>query len=639
MPRAGSPRRKRDVERTSEPAVAASAIAGARAGSLPRDPRPQLATLVTEAPDGPDWLHEVKLDGYRLLARVDRGGVTLHTRNGNDWTDRFPALAKALAGLPCRAALLDGEAVVLDAEGRSSFQALQAAIGDARGDIRYFVFDLLHLDGYDLTPSPLVARKAALAPLVAGAGPVRYSEHVDGGGKRFFDKACRSRLEGIVSKRRDSPYVAGRSKAWLKVKCGQRQEMVVVGFTRPRGTRQGLGALVVGVYGDDGRLAYAGKVGTGFTAAVLAELRARLDGLATGGKPPAVDGVPPAVARETRWVRPELVAEVAFTEWTRDGHVRHPVFLGLRADKPATSVIRERPASAPHVARLTHPDKVLYPEAGITKQDLADYYEAVADLLLPGLAGRPLSLVRCPRGWQGHCFYQKHATAAVPASVPRVIVNPREAPYVYVEDIGAVVALVQLGTLELHVWGSRVDDLERPDVIVMDLDPDATVGFDRVVAVARGLDARLRHLGLRGFPRLTGGKGLHVVVPITPRAGWREVRQLAQRLAVSMARDDPDGLVATMSKRLRAGKIFIDYLRNSRGATAVASYSTRAREGAPVAMPIAWDDLDGRHGRARAPRHIGLREARAWARAHPDPWPDFEGARRPVTASLLGKLR
>jgi bifunctional non-homologous end joining protein LigD len=615
-------------------AADARAVPGARKGALPLEPRAELATLVDAAPEGDGWIHEIKLDGYRLLARVGGGRVRLLTRNGNDWTERFPHLRDALAGLPCRAALLDGEAVVLDANGRSSFQALQSAIGEGRPDIVYFAFDLLHLDGYDLTGAPLVARKAALARLVADAGPVRYSDHVEGHGPAFFAEACRLGVEGIVSKERESRYVPGRGKAWLKVKCGQRQEMVVVGFTDPRGSRADLGALLLGVHDDAGRLVYAGKVGTGFSVATLADIRARLDRLATSA--PAASGVPRAIARTARWVRPKLVAEVAFTEWTRDGHARHPVFMGLRDDKPASAVTYERAAEAPATVRLTHPDKILYPEDGITKRELADYYQAVADLLLPGLVGRPLSLVRCPSGTAGKCFYQKHATRTMPASLPRVSVNADEQPYVYVEDIGHVLELVQISVLELHVWGSRVDKLEHPDLLVMDLDPDPSIGFDRVVATARTIDARLRDLGLAGFPRLTGGKGLHVVVPLAPRAGWDKVREFSELLARELVRADPDGLTAIMSKSRRRGKIFVDYLRNARGATAIASYSTRARAGAPVAMPVTWDDLDDR---AHAPPLFGLRDAPAWALARPRPWPDFEDARRPISAELVAKVR
>jgi bifunctional non-homologous end joining protein LigD len=621
-------------------------VAGARKAPLPRRAAPQLATLVTAPPEGDDWLHEIKLDGYRLLCRLERGKARLVSRNGHDWTDRFPALAEAVAALPTDAALLDGEAVVFDARGRSDFQALQGSLGRDRPDLHLTLFDCLCLGGFDLRDAPLVERKRALRHLVAGAparSRVRYSDHVVGRGAEFFEAACRSGVEGIVSKRVDAPYRSGRTRAWLKVKCSKRQEFAIVGFTEPGGTRQGLGALLLGAHDADGALRYCGKVGTGFDAATLAALRAKLARLERA-RPPVVD---PPSERGVHWVTPRLVAEVAFTEWTRDGKVRHPVFLGLREDKSAAEVRIEAPEAAapePEAAprptrseiagvRLSSPDRVYFPDVGITKSELAEYYEAMAERVLPGLAQRPLTLLRCPEGIDGECFYQKRANESVPDVVPRVRVRKDREAYAMVGDLRSLIALVQIGVLELHPWAARADRLDRPDLVIFDLDPDPAVPWPRVVETARALRAFLADLGLVPFARLTGGKGVHVVAPLVRRSSWDEVKAFSAGVAGELVRLAPGQLTANMAKARRPGKIFIDVFRNAPEATAIASWSVRARPGAPVALPLAWDELEA----LGAPLHESPREALARLE-RPDPWREFEASRRPLSREALRRV-
>jgi bifunctional non-homologous end joining protein LigD len=635
------------AEKTSRPR--ASAVASrATAAKLPPFVEPQLATLAPRVPQGADWVHEIKFDGYRILATVKDGRAILRSRRGNDWTAQFRSAAEALGGLACRQAVLDGELVALDEQGRSDFQELQNAMksGDA-SRLVYYAFDLLFLDGYDLRGSPLLERKAALERLLAESAKkngkefrtkILYSDHAEGGGESLFKKACAMSLEGIVSKRRDAPYRAGRSDTWTKIKCLQEQEFVVAGFTDPGGSRSSFGALVLGV-NEGGRLRYAGRVGTGFTQASLRELHDKLLPLETKATPFAE---PPtgADARGVHWVRPELVAEIAFTEWTRDGILRHPSFKGLREDKTAAEVTRERPSAVPHAGRLqpvggtvagvklTHPDRVLYPEQGITKQALAAYYLEVADRILPHLARRPLSLVRCPNGVGRPCFFQKHGKESFPGArwIPIVERNGAREEYMYVEDETGLISLVQAGVLEIHPWSSTVDDLERPDSMTFDLDPHPGTPWTRVLEAAREIRDRFKALERETFVKTTGGKGLHVVVPLKPSGGWADVKRFSRAFAELMAADSPGLYTAKLAKAARGGKIFVDYLRNERGQTAVCAYSTRARPGATVSTPIDWSELKP-----------SLRSDRFDVRSLPkrlakggDPWKDFDKARRPL---------
>jgi bifunctional non-homologous end joining protein LigD len=622
----------------------AARVPRGRAGALPRFVPPALATLVSEAPDGDQWLHEIKFDGYRILARLENGRARLMSRNDKDWTERLPDVAEAVARLPARRALIDGEVVVLQPDGTSSFQALQNLMqGERRGELVYMVFDLLHLDGRDLTALPLEERKAALQALVGGkaSGVVRYSAHVVGGGAEFLREACRLHLEGAVAKRRDAPYRSGRGRDWLKVKCGRRQEVVIGGFTRGEGSRAALGALLVGVR-EGSRLVFAGKVGTGFDAENLRTLTVRLEKLERPDSPfdPA-----PRIAR-ARWVKPELVAEVAFTEWTTDGKMRHPSFQGLREDKPAGEVQREVEAAPSARAgngaalggvRLTHPDRVVFPKPRTTKLDVARYYEAVAEWILPHLAGRPTTLVRCPDGVDGECFYQRHAgPGAAGGALRRVKIRGQKSDGLVVDSLAGLISTVQLGILEIHTWNATVDDIERPDRIVLDLDPGPGVTWARVIEAARLIREMLERVGLESFVKTSGGKGLHVVAPLTPSASWDETGAFTRAVAETLARRQPDRFTATMTKTARPGKIYVDYLRNRRAASTVAVFSTRARAGAPVSMPLGWDELSPR---VTADRFSVATVPAQLAARREDPWAGYLKVRQRLPAgSLTGAL-
>ena len=659
------------AERSSAPSKThARKLPGAAHTHLPARPRPQLASLAAAAPASSGWLHEIKFDGYRILARVDAGRVTLISRNGKDWTERFGEIVALLGGLPAETALLDGEVIALAANGASSFRQLQEALSTGRtAALIYQVFDLLHLDGYDISAVPQLERKQTLANLLerggfVGSARVRYTEHIDSKGREFYDHACRLGLEGIICKRASAGYAAGRNKHWLKVKCTRHEELVIGGYTAPGGSRSGFGALLLGGYADS-TLVYAGKVGTGFSDRQLRALHARLRALEVPQSPFAA---PPA-SRGVHWVKPELVAEVEFTEWTRDRLLRHPTFRGLREDKdpeevrlPPTEIplpapvaakatvepkARSKPRSkpryrsksksqSPRVAgvRLSNPERVLYPEQGITKLALAHYYEAIADWILPQLRGRPLSLLRCPQGRDQQCFFQKHPQQTMPADLPRVEIRDKsgKTTYLYVQTLADVIALVQMGTLELHVWGSRVPEVERPDLVVFDLDPAPDLAWAETLRAARTLRERLTTLGLESFVRTTGGKGLHVVTPLVPERGWDEVKAFAHGVARAHAHDEPQRFTLNMSKAKRQGRIFLDYLRNGRGATAIASYSTRAREGAPVATPVRWDELDAQ---LSSDRYAVANVRRRLAALRADPWADLESARRRLTRRML----
>jgi bifunctional non-homologous end joining protein LigD len=629
-------------------------LPGSRKSKLPERLQPQLATLVDQVPKGEEWIHEVKYDGYRALCRIEKGKAQLFTREWKDWTARFRELAVAAVSLPADQALIDGEVVVLEPDGTTSFQALQNVL--KRGEhqkLAYYAFDLPHLDGYDLTRVSLLARKEALFKLLQPApesSPIRYSDHVVGEGEMLLKHACQYALEGIISKRIDRPYTPGRGRDWLKIKCLQSQEFVIGGFTEPSGSRKGLGALLLGVHDEAGTLQYAGRVGTGFTSESLKDLRARLSAIEQKNSP---FSNPPTgtEARGAHWVKPSLVAEVDFNEWTSDGVLRHPSFKGLREDKPAEEVKRESarspdagvstnpaPADSDEVAgvRLTHPDRILYPAQGITKRQLALYYEEVADRILSYLAGRPLTLVRCPEGHEKECFYQKHAHEALDKSVQRVRLREGKgmATYIAISSVQGLISLVQMGTLEFHPWGSRTDRLEQPDRLIFDLDPDPKISWEKVTQTAQALRMRLEDLGLSAFAKTTGGKGLHVVVPLVRRQRWDEIKEFCREFAETFVREAPELYTASMSKVKRRGKIFIDYLRNARGATAVAAYSTRAWPGAPVSTPIDWDEL----AVVRSDQYTLRNLRRRLAERRRDPWEQYDDARRPITVAMRKRL-
>lgn len=577
---------------------------GTKADRLPEFQPPQLATLADHVPSGGDYLHETKYDGYRILLAVGGGEARTYTRTGQDWSDRFRVVADAGLKL-CGSALIDGEVVALDAEGRPNFQALQASLKEGGGTLAFFAFDILEQDGESLVNMPNIERKGRLAALLANAEPpIHYAEHVVGSGDAMFQAMCKGGFEGIISKRADAAYRGKRTQAWLKVKCTKRQEFVIVGWL-PSDKGRGFRSLLLGL-NEDGKLRYAGKAGTGFDAAGIERLMAAMQPLE---RKEATVEAPRAAVRGAHWIQPKLVAEVAFTEFTTDGVLRHPSFVGLREDKPAADVVRERET---HVAdkpsaggaaatgvKITSADRVIYPEDAITKGQLADYYAAVAGPMLEWTARRPVSLVRCPQGRAKHCFFQKHDAGSFGDLVKQVPITESKGGtenYLYVEDAAGLVACVQMGTIEFHGWGSKVDSLEAPDRLVFDLDPDEGLGFDAVKAAAVKLRGLLADMGLVTFPLLSGGKGLHVVVPLDATAEWPAVKDFANRFSRALATAEPEYFTANIRKVERKGRIFLDWLRNQRGATAIMPYSARARPGATVAAPIAWEELDGMKG-------------------------------------------
>ncbi len=631
---------------------------GAVRGKLPKTQAPQLCALATEPPEGDSWLSEIKFDGYRLLIWLDHGKTRLVTRSGLDWTDRLPAVARGAARLDVETALIDGELVALRKDGTSNFHDLQAALSAGKDErLDLYVFDLLHLNGWDLRPCRLIDRKRVLQSLAGWGGMLRYSDHQLGQTAAMYQGAWEHGLEGIVCKKIDTPYRPARGHGWVKVKCQNREEFVVLGWTPPGGSRSGLGSLHLGFYDPKGRLHYAGGVGSGFSEEELSWLRERLDRLAA----PAPKGLLASdepVDRSIHWVRPELVVEVQFAGWSGSGRVRQAVYLGLREDKPAKAVVREPPDAdatrepvAPHTpprrsdarivtarppkkeaqsmignVTLTHPDRELWP--GITKRDLAEYWQAVAEAALPGIAGRPLAVVRCPDGIDGERFFQKHGHGHMP---PQIRTGEAAGqPYLAIDNLDGLFALAQMAAIELHPWGATEADPLHPDRIVFDLDPGEGVPFGDVVKAAREVRDRLADLGLVTFCRTTGGKGLHVVVPLTPKAGWDEAKPFCRDFAETISREHPDRYLSTVKKADRKGRILVDWLRNGLGATAVASFCPRARPGATVATPLSWDEVGpkldpGAFTLQSVPRRLG--------RLKKDPWDGFSAVAQQLPES------
>jgi bifunctional non-homologous end joining protein LigD len=582
-----------------------------------------LATLYEQAPRGDNWLHEIKFDGYRMEARLDRGDVRLLTRKQQDWTHRFAPVAEAVAALPAKTALLDGEIVVENEKGVSDFSLLQTDLKDGRSDrFVYHVFDLLYLDGRDLTGEPLAVRKAALAGLLKKGkdGVLRYTDHFEEDGPLIYRHACDLGLEGIISKRRDAPYRSGRTDNFIKTKCRGRQELIVAGFSPSTVVPNAVGALTVAMR-ENGALHYAGRVGTGYTQKTARDLWKRLAPLRTDKRPIEL----PADERrkDVIWVKPQLVIDAEFAGITHGGVLRQASFKGIREDKDAGEVVREvaagktpagkpaknpsapsRPARTPASPKtrkngggagagefhLTHPDRVYWPDAKVTKEDLAAHYVSVWDWISPHIVGRALSLVRAPEGITGETFFQKHIADNVKSSPLRRLVPGKDHDVIAVETVDDLVALVQSGTLEIHVRGSRLDSLETCDRIVFDLDPGEGVTWTQIVAAAREIRERLKADKLDSFVKLSGGKGVHVVVPLND-VDWDAAKTFSARVAARMAAESPKLYLAKMTKALRQGHIFIDYFRNSREATSVAPYSTRARPGAPVSAPVTWERL------------------------------------------------
>ena len=605
----------------------------------PREPfpgfiSPQLAQLARQAPDGPEWLHELKLDGYRIQVHIQSGGPTrsaahgrhvkLLTRKNLDWSHRMPEIAVAAAQLSVSDAILDGEVVAFNKQGIANFADLQAAFQEGKESLlNYVAFDLLHLNGHNLRGLSFLDRKALLAELLQNLGKdavIQFSEHLDASGKDVFAEACRLGAEGIVSKLASSKYTSGRGAAWLKIKCTQEQEFVIGGFTPQSKDSRGLGALLLG-YFEAGKLRYAGRCGTGFSQHTQRDMRERLD--AFERKRPAFADYPEGVLHDVHWVDPVVVAQIAFSNWTRDDRLRQAAFKGLREDKRARDVVRERPITPNKSSRaavvsskekqshgkrnrgatymadfaITHPGKILDETTGMTKHDLAAYYAAVSTEILKYIADRPLSIVRCPEGSSKSCFFQKHTGFGVPESVKTIPVPSRKGGAtendLTVDTSEGLMGLAQMAVLEIHVWGSRNDSLDKPDRIVFDLDPDASISWKTLAASALEMREHLRTIGLESFLKGTGGKGLHVVVPIRAEREWPEVKKFSHAVVRQLEKANPDLYVTKMSKAVRKNHIFLDYLRNDREATAIAAFSPRARPGVPVALPLDWKELAG----------------------------------------------
>ncbi|GMM92029.1 DNA ligase D [Qipengyuania sp. MTN3-11] len=573
-----------------------------RAAPLPKFRKPQLATLVDAVPTGNRWMHEIKFDGYRALIAAKGDAVRVYTRSGKDWTDKFAPLVSAVAELDLPPCLMDGEIVAVDAKGNPDFSTLQQVLKRGHGSqgkddrLQLHAFDLLELGGEELTYLPNIERKERLEALLGTAQPpILLAEHVIGAGEKLYRAMCDAGQEGIISKTVDGAYASRRSKSWVKVKCTRRQEFEVIGWKKSSAKGRPFASLLLAQH-ERGDLVYKGNVGTGFSADDLDDLAAKMKPLERKTPPAEVDK---PSSRGVTWLTPKLVAEIGFAEFTADGNVRHASFLGLRGDKTASEVAPEKPAIAPkkdEAVKISSRERVIFPESGQTKGELADYYEAVAPIMLPFAARRPISLVRCPQGRAKKCFFQKHDSGSFGDGVHHVPITEKDGgteDYLFVEDARGLLQCVQMGTIEFHGWGSRSSDVEAPDRMIFDLDPDEGLDFGNVKSAARDIRDRLADLGLTSFAMLSGGKGVHVVVPLTTGHSWDEHKDFARRFSEALSMAEPDRFTATMSKAKRKGKIFIDWLRNQRGSTAVVPYSARAREGAPVAVPIAWNELKG----------------------------------------------
>ena len=641
---------------------------GAVKAALPQTLAPQLATLATGVPSTGEWIFEVKFDGYRVMTRIAGGKPALLTRGGHDWSSKMPGLVAQLQALGIKSAWLDGEIVVMGEDGVPHFNALQNAFDSSHPEnIQYFLFDVPFLEGHDLRKLPLRERRTVLKALLdaKGGGQVRFSEDFNGNAASVLRSACRMKLEGVIAKRADAPYVSRRTENWLKLKCSQRQEFVIAGFTDRKGDPKSpaIGSLLLGYHDGEGRLVFAGSVGTGWNSALAAELKRQLLKIETKQSPlDAADAAkkgrrsrrPGALER---WVKPTLVAEVSFSEWTPDGQLRHPSFEGLRTDKPAKAITRERavtpagadadpdpgpdPDSGPKKAstsvvgstKVTHPERVIDPGAGITKLDLVRYYESIADWMAPHLKGRACSLLRGPSGIEGQLFFQKHLDRLRIPGVKELdqALFPGHDALLEVPSAAAIVAAAQMNVIEFHTWNSQIRNIDKPDRIVFDLDPGEGVAWQRMQEGAALTRSLLQQLGLEAWLKTSGGKGLHVVVPIAPRYDVATVRAFARAVVEQLARVIPDRFVAKSGASNRIGKIFADYLRNTHGATTAAAYSARARPGLGVSMPVEWDQLDELKSGAQwtianAREYVSLRAQ--------DPWKDYAGSRQSISSAL-----
>ncbi|WP_018925597.1 DNA ligase D [Pseudomonas umsongensis] len=634
-----------------------SQLKGARKARLPELLKPELATLVGSAPDG-EWSYEIKFDGYRVMARIDHDEVKLFTRNGHDWTHKLPEQAAALAALGLESAWLDGEMVVADEQGVPDFQALQNAFDAGRSaSIVYYLFDLPYLNGVDLREVPVEARRATLATVLKPTeNPLlRFSDTFNESPEALLDSVCKMHMEGLIGKRLGSPYVSRRSSDWIKLKCKHRQEFIVVGFTDPKGSRSAFGALLLGLHDrDSGELRYAGKVGTGFSEASLKRLYEQLKPLQA--KKPSVVNPPTGVeAKGVHWLKPVLLAEVAFAEMTKDGSVRQAVFHGLREDKPATDITEERPTTvktsttktktsqaAPSQVgleqgkvRITHPDRVIDASSGTTKMQLAEYYASVTEWILPQLKDRPVALVRAPDGITGELFFQKNAENL---AIPGIITLDKALtgqPMMVINNAEALIGAVQMSTVELHTWNATSVDLDKPDRFVLDLDPDPALPWRSMVEATRLILTVLDELGLKAFLKTSGGKGIHLVVPLTRKHGWDEVKDFSHAIVSHMAKLLPERFSAVSGPKNRVGRIFIDYLRNGLGATTICAYAVRSREGLPVSVPIFREEVAELKGANQWNLHTVHERL---AEVGDEPWAELKKTRQTITAEMRRRI-
>jgi bifunctional non-homologous end joining protein LigD len=588
----GKAKRKRAEKNPVDPAD----LPKAKTGAMPKFIEPSLPTAVEKAPSAADWVHEIKYDGYRVQARIENGKAKLLTRNGLDWTERFGGIGKAVASLPVTSAIVDGEVVVHTEAGVASFSALVDALKGGAGNLVFYGFDLMHLDGFDLRDTPLKDRKAALQKIIAAHGDdsrLRFSEHIEGEGETIFQHAGRLGLEGIVSKRISSGYQSGRTNTWVKVKCADRDLFVIAGYIPSTASKRAIGSLVLAQH-KSGKLVASGHVGSGFSAADAHELWRTLDALRVKDAPIEDEN---AISKGAKWIEPRLVAEIEFRGRTGSDVIRHATFRELvdvdpkTVKRDATKASTSKPEPEAPTVKLTNPARLLWPDQGVTKQGLVDFYTEIADWILPHIAGRPLSLVRCPGGVQEQCFFQKHRWAGLSDAVRSVPIPGEDEPMIAIDNLSDLLELVQASVLEIHPWGARADRPEQPDRVTIDLDPGDDVPWEQTIEAALEVRTRLADLKLESFVKTTGGKGLHVVFPLTPKADWDTIKAFAQSIAEQMAADTPRHYTANMAKKQRGGRIFVDYLRNGRGATAVAAYSTRAKPGAAVSTPLAWSEL------------------------------------------------
>ena len=665
-PKAGKPKPIKKLAAAARKPASAP-LTGARKAKLPDTLKPELATLVEKAPDGP-WSYEVKFDGYRIMARIDHDEVRLFTRNGHDWTHKLPEQAKALAGMGLESAWLDGEMVVADEQGVPDFQALQNAFEAGRSaGILYYLFDMPYLNGVDLREVPVEERRAALAAVLnASKNPLlRFSDAFGEDPQALLNSACQMRMEGLIGKRLGSPYVCRRSSDWIKLKCKHRQEFVIVGFTDPKGSRNAFGALLLGLHDrDSGELRYAGKVGTGFTEATLNSIHQQLKPLQVK-KVPVVNPPTGVELKGVHWLKPELLAEVAFAEMTKDGSVRHAVFHGLRDDKPAQDITEERatavktasakkPAAKPSAAsrkkaepapsqvgldegkvRITHPDRVIDASSGTTKVQLAQYYASVAEWILPQLKDRPVALVRAPDGIAGELFFQKNAERLAIPGITTLDQKLTGQPMMVINNAEALIGAVQMSTVELHTWNATSDNLDKPDRFVLDLDPDPALPWKRMVEATQLTLSVLDELGLKAFLKTSGGKGIHLVVPLTRKLGWDEVKNFSHAIVSHMAKLLPERFSAVSGPKNRVGRIFIDYLRNGLGATTICAYAARTREGLPVSVPIFREEVETLKGGNQWNIH-NVHER--LAEVGDEPWADLKKTRQTITAEMRRRV-